>query len=103
MIHFALLLGLAAGPTGPQDVPDRRPFAIRVVDEATGRGVPLIELKTNDTTRFVTDNAGLVAFDEPGLMDLDVYFHVKGHGYEYPADGFGFRGKALHTTPGGEA
>jgi hypothetical protein len=87
----------------PADEAKVRPFAIEVVDEATGRGVPLIELRTTDAARFVTDNAGLVAFDEPGLMDTEVFFGIKGHGYEYPADGFGIRGVRLKPTSGGRA
>jgi hypothetical protein len=78
-------------------------FSIRVVDEATGRGVPLVELRTVDGTRFWTDSQGLVAFREPGLINRKVFFHVKSHGYEFPADGFGFRGKALETVAGGQA
>ena len=78
-------------------------FAIEVVDADTGRGVPLVELRTVNEMRYVTDSAGLVAFNEPGLMDRDVYFFISSHGYEYPKDGFGFRGKALRTTPGGSA
>lgn len=97
--HLLLILAsIAADPAPP-----RRPFAIRVVDEATGRGVPLIELRTTDAARYVTDNAGLVAFDEPGLMGTPVYFHVKGHGYEFPADRFGYRGVRLRPEAGGEA
>ncbi|MEZ6059257.1 MAG: hypothetical protein R3C19_02735 [Planctomycetaceae bacterium] len=38
---------------------------IRVIDESTGRGVPLVELKTVNDIRYVTDSAGVVAFDEP--------------------------------------
>ena len=79
-----------------------KPFAIEVVDAATGRGVPLVELRTVDEVRYYTDSAGLVAFNEPGLMDREVYFHISSHGYEFPKDGFGFRGKALRTTPGGK-
>jgi len=75
-------------------------FAIEVVDEATGRGVPLVELKTTNNIRCYTDSAGRVAFHEPGLMSRDVYFLVSSAGYEFPADGFGYRGKALRTTPG---
>ena len=97
------LLLIASFLVDPADPSVRRPFAIRVVDEATGRGVPLIELRTTDATRFVTDNAGLVAFDEPGLMGTEVYFHVKGHGYEHQADGFGYRGVRLRPEPAGEA
>lgn len=70
-------------------------FEIQVVDEATGRGVPLVELTTTSNARFVTDSAGRVAFHEPDLMGREVYFSIKSHGYEYPADGFGFRGARL--------
>jgi hypothetical protein len=79
-----------------------RPFAIVVVDDQTGRGVPLIELETVNRLRYVTDSNGVVAFDEPGLLGSKVFFHVRGHGYEFPQDGFGFRGRAIQTTPGGE-
>lgn len=78
-------------------------FTITVVDEQTGRGVPLVELKTTNQAVFVTDSRGVVAFDEPGLMDQTVYFLVKSHGYEVPADGFGYRGAALAVKPGGHA
>ena len=80
-----------------------RPFKIQVVDEQTGRGVPLVELRTVHNLRYVTDSQGLVAFLEPGLMDQSVYFSVSSHGYDYPKDGFGFRGKSLAITPGGSA
>lgn len=78
-------------------------FAISVVDDATGRGVPLVELRTVDGSRYWTDSQGLVAYHEPGLMNQKVFFHVTSDGYEFPADGFGFRGKALITTPGESA
>ena len=73
---------------------------IRVLDEQTKRGVPLVELKTVNGLHFVTDNAGRIAFREPGLMDRPVFFHVKSHGYEFPMDGFGNRGKRLRLVPG---
>jgi len=75
-------------------------FAIQVVDRQTGRGVPLVELKTTNSIRHYTDSNGIVAFCEPGLMDREVFFHVKSHGYEFPKDGFGYRGTRLRTTPG---
>jgi hypothetical protein len=80
-----------------------QPFAIEVVDDRTGRGVPLVELRTVNEIRLVTDSRGIVAFDEPGLMDRKVFFHVKSHGYEFPKDGFGNRGKALDLVAGGRA
>ncbi|MBS0262841.1 MAG: hypothetical protein JSS02_12885 [Planctomycetes bacterium] len=78
-------------------------FRIQVVDEATGRGVPLVELRTVHDIRYVTDSHGVVAFDEPGLMNRSVFFFVQSHGYEFPKDGFGFAGKALDVQPGGTA
>ena len=78
-------------------------FAIKVVDEQTGRGVPLVELKTTHGVRYYTDSAGLVAFYEPGLMGQEVFFHVKSHGYEYPKDGFGYAGVRLQVIEGGHA
>ena len=78
-------------------------FAITVVDEQTGRGVPLVRLETVNNIRYYTDSNGIVAFHEPGLMGQPVFFHVKSHGYEYPADGFEYRGVRLTPTPGGSA
>jgi hypothetical protein len=77
------------------------PFAIEVVDSKTGRGVPLVELRTVNEIRFVTDSRGIVAFDEPGLIGRKVFFSVSSHGYVYPKDGFGFRGKAFDVVAGG--
>lgn len=76
-------------------------FRIEVVDEATLRGVPLVELRLVDGTCFYSDSAGVVAFAEPGLMDTEVFFHVRSHGYEYPKDYFGYRGLRLTPTAGG--
>ncbi len=55
-----LLLAIAAA--------QEPPFVIRVVDEKTERGVPMVELRTTNNIRLYTDSAGVVAFDEPGLM-----------------------------------
>ena len=103
-ILSALLLGLqlcALGQTAQSSSSGW--FAIRVVDAETGRGVPLVELETVNHLRFYTDSNGTVAFREPGLMDRQIFFHVRSHGYEYPKDGFGYRGVRLKTTPGTEA
>ena len=94
---WAVLLAAASEPT------TSKPFEIQVVDQETGRGVALVELKTVNNIRLYTDSNGIVAFFEPGLMNRKVFFHVAGHGYEFPTDGFGFRGKTLTVTPGGHA
>ena len=78
-------------------------FKIAVVDRQTGRGVPLAELRTVHGVRYVTDSNGVIAFFEPGLMGEDVFFFVSSHGYEFPKDGFGIRGKALKALAGGSA
>jgi len=83
---------------GPADF-----FMIQVVDAATGRGVPLVSLRTTHDTVWWTDSNGIIAFSEPGLMDLEVFFHVQSPGYDYPKDGFGNRGVKLQTHPGGNA
>ena len=102
-IFPALLIGLRLGALGQAEPPPSAWFAIRVVDEETGRGVPLVELETVNHLRFYTDSNGTVAFHEPGLMERQIFFHVNSHGYEYPKDGFGYRGVRLKTTPGSEA
>src|SRR5437868_5864132 len=86
---LALLISAARG-AGPQAEPGRY-FAIEVVDEQTGRGVPMVELQTTSGARYVTDSGGLIAFYEPGLMGRKVYFGIAAHGYEFPPDGFGSR------------
>src|SRR5437879_4513236 len=79
-------------PATPAAESARSFFAIRVVDEETGRGVPLVELKTVNSVSWWTDSAGYVAFDEPGLMGQEVFFYVSSPGYEYPKDYFDNRG-----------
>ncbi|WP_337173906.1 hypothetical protein [Paludisphaera sp.] len=102
-----LLAMVAAGAplfaTEGGDGDRERPFRVTVVDDQTGRGVPLVELRTVNQILHVTDSNGVVAFDEPGLLGTRVYFEVKGHGHEFAKDGFGFAGVALDTKPGGEA
>jgi hypothetical protein len=91
-------------PIPPGDaVGARVPFRITVLDSKTDRGVPMVELATVNGIVSITDSAGVIAFDEPGLMNQDVFFTVKSHGYTFPKDGFGFAGTRLHVTPGGSA
>ncbi|RUL89200.1 hypothetical protein [Tautonia sociabilis] len=102
----ALLICLATfQPDVPpgEAIPESKPFAVEVVDAETGRGVPLVELRTVHNLRFTTDSAGVAAIAAPELMGTETYFHISSHGYEYPADGFGYRGKRLKVEPGGTA
>jgi hypothetical protein len=97
-ITACLLLACLAAQAAPSDY-----YRITVVDAETGRGVPLVELTTTNQIRYVTDSNGVVAFNEPGLMDRKVFFNVSSHGYEFPRDGFGFHGTALDVQPGESA
>ena len=58
-------------------------FVIRVVDEDTGRGVPLVELKLPNEVKYWTDSAGVAALDEPSFGGREVFITVRSHGYEY--------------------
>ncbi len=93
------LLAMLAGITPA----DPSLFTLQVVDEATGRGVPLVELRTVANVRLWTDSAGVAVFDEPGQSNQRVWFGVTSPGYELPPDGFGFRGRAFQTKPGSTA
>ena len=89
---FLLVVTAAAAPD--------EPFGIQVVDAITGRGVPLMTLETTNHLTFVTDSAGWIAFQEPGLMETEVYFHVSGPGYSMGKDGFGYAGVRLKPVAG---
>ena len=90
------LLALA----GPFGVGAGAPCRIEVVEKGTGWPVPLVELRTTHSVRFVSDNAGVIAFDLPELMGRETWFDVLGHGYEREKDGFGYRGVRLTPEPG---
>jgi hypothetical protein len=47
--------------------PTSRCFVVRVVDEQTGRGVPLVELRLPTEVKYWTDSAGLAILEEPSL------------------------------------
>jgi len=100
---LVLALLWPAARLSAQAPPENRFFQIQVVDDATSRGVPLVELRTVNEVRHYTDSNGIVAFYEPGLMGQRVFFFVSSHGYEFPKDGFGMIGRALDVREGGRA
>jgi hypothetical protein len=102
-VLLAMLTPPGLGRAAPQASEPGRYFSIEVVDEQTGRGVPMVELQTTSSVRYYTDSNGLIAFDEPGLMGRRVFFGVAAHGYEFARDGFGIRGVVLEPRPGGGA
>ena len=77
------------------------PCRVEIVDKENGWPVPLVELRTTHEQRFVSDNAGLIAIDDPDLLDRAVWFHVKGHGYGVKKDGFGYEGVRTSPVAGG--
>jgi len=99
-VALAVAAMAVAGGAVAGDVPW---FGVRVVDRATGRGVPAVELRLTNDVRQWTDSAGWAAFHEPGLMGTDAWFGVKADGYELPPDGFGFSGRRLRMEPNGRA
>ena len=76
------------------------PCRIEVVEKGSGWPVPLVELRTTNKARLVTDNDGVIAFDLPEFMGRETWLDVIGHGYEVPKDGFGFRGVRVTPKPG---
>ena len=92
-IRCLLSLGLALPLAGAE------PSPIEIVEQGSGWPVPLVELRTTHHARFVSDNAGVIAFDLPELMRHETWFDVLGHGYEVKADGFGKRGVRLTPQP----
>jgi hypothetical protein len=100
---FAALVATSAAllRAGVGEVADPpKPCKILVVDKENDWPVPLVELRTTNHVRFVTDNAGVIAMDLPELMDQEVWFDVHGHGYGVKKDGFGFRGVKITPKAG---
>lgn len=73
---------------------------LQVIDKATRRGIPMVELTTVDDVVYITDSAGRVAFDEPELKGAIVFFKVTSPGYQVARDGFGIEGVRLKMEPG---
>ena len=76
------------------------PCRIEVIEQGSGWPVPGVELRTVHGVRFVSDNAGVIAFDLPELLGQETWFTVSGHGYGVKADGFGYKGVRLRPAAG---
>lgn len=100
MKHMKLNLSILICVFAPGIASALDPCRIEVIEKGSGWPVPLVELRTTHHVRFVTDNAGVIAFDLPELMGCETWFDVIGHGYEIPKDGFGYRGVRLTPKPG---
>jgi hypothetical protein len=69
-------------------------FQIKVVDSQTGRGVPLVELQPMGGPKLITDSNGIVALDDPALLNKNVPFGFQSYGYSA-------WGQTVQTTAGG--
>lgn len=78
-----------------------QPCRIEIVDKENGWPVPMVELVTTHQLSHVSDNLGLIAIDEPDLLDREIWFTVKGHGYGVAKDGFGYEGVRTTLKQGG--
>ena len=91
-----LLLAMIAAVVHAADAP----HVVLVLDDQTGRGVPLVELKTVSNVSFFTDSAGVAAINDPAMLGHKTFLSVESPGYEFPADGFGFHSKSIDLKPG---
>lgn len=94
---------VVAPAPAPRSVPDQY-FAIRIIDDQTGRGIPLVFLRTTFKAIYMTDSAGYVAFHEPGLMTgKPLWVTVSSYGYISPTGFLGAAGVQVNPTHGGYA
>ncbi|ROV89494.1 hypothetical protein VSDG_08519 [Cytospora chrysosperma] len=76
-------------------------YTIRVVDASTDQGIPLVYLRTTYKTVYMTDSAGYVAFNEPGLMTGDpIWVTVSSYGFESPVGFLNVPGMQINPRPG---
>ncbi len=74
-------------------------FVVRVIDEQTGLGVPLVELRLPNDVAYWTDSAGVAAFDEPSFRGQEVYLRIRSHGYLCPHETPLGRGIKIRIEP----
>jgi hypothetical protein len=96
VIKLGILFGLIATAVTFGGEPCR----IEITEKGTGWPVPLVELRTVNHIRFLSDNNGVIALDAPELMGRQIWFDVLSPGYEVPKDGFGMRGVRLTPEAG---
>lgn len=89
LVAVAVALALAATSPGRAQL-----FQIKVVDSQTGRGVPLVELQLTGGPKLITDSNGIVALDDPALLNKNVPFGFQSYGYSQ-------WGQTVQTTAGG--
>ena len=78
-------------------------FGIHVQSKDAGTPISNVRLETTNHLVYRSDVNGNVAFYEPGLMGQRVFFDVQHPAWQFPADGFGYHGRAFDVTEGGMA
>jgi hypothetical protein len=77
------------------------PFWVRIVDDQTARGVPLVELRTPNAVSYWTDSNGVAVIDDAAFEGRDVAFLIHSDGYEFPKDKLlNHSGRILHVESG---
>lgn len=51
-------------------------FFVRIVDNSTSRGVPLVTLTTTDAMVRLTDSAGVAVFEEPSFIGQEIWISI---------------------------
>ena len=95
---YLILLAMAQLPLWSADTV--APCRIVVVEKGTGWPVPLVELRTTGQVRYISDNAGVVAFDQVELMGQEVWLEIRSPGYGVAKDSFGNCGVRITPEPG---
>lgn len=98
--RLVVAIGLAVSLGSCVSSRDSAYLVIRVIDQETRRGVPLVELTLPNQVKYWTDSAGVAVLDEPSLLGRDVFVTVESHGYEYPGETFLGTGVNVRFTPG---
>ncbi len=99
-IATTLLLLAAASPSA---VPvENAPAALVIREKGNGRIVPALPFSTSFALRFVTDNDGVIALDDPDVIGHKTWFGILGFGYGLDKDFIGNAGFAFKPNAGEE-
>jgi len=81
ILKVSMCLFCGAGATWAQDPNDYH--TIEILDSATGRGVPLVKvsLAVDPNQFFYTDSNGIVAIDDPSLINQFRTFNFRSYGH----------------------
>ena len=102
-VHHSLGIIGAMAASQPSANSDTIPFYIQVVDEDTGRGVPLVQISTQDWCVWWTDSNGIAAITDPDLQSdpaTQIWVYTGTWGYTDPANNLEDPGRLFTVMPG---